>query len=234
MRTKKGFSLIELIIVLAIIGILLAILIPSWGYYMSQARYKAQNSKAKIIFNAAQSKILDISAEERKYVNQYIQNGETSALNNIYTHVPTPMNDSLNNNKIDTPGWEWYYYWDGQKGMRVDADGNKLASGATGYTTSTAIDRYDVELGREIMKILDDTTVYKIYVKDYQVQSVVCSRFANDRFIGSYPMSINKIRDMDGLTSAADDLIDEVTDNQKVKGANPMTLFDSDTLDLTT
>ena len=84
------------------------------------------------------------------------------------------------------------------------------------------------------MKILDDTTVYKIYVKDYQVQSVVCSRFANDRFIGSYPMSINKIRDMDGLTSAADDLIDEVTDNQKVKGANPMTLFDSDTLDLTT
>ncbi|MDE7105032.1 MAG: prepilin-type N-terminal cleavage/methylation domain-containing protein, partial [Ruminococcus sp.] len=34
MRRKKGFTLMELIIVMAIIGILLGILIPSWGYYM--------------------------------------------------------------------------------------------------------------------------------------------------------------------------------------------------------
>lgn len=54
-KTAKGFTLIELIIVIAIIGILLGILMPSmWNYYR-RSRIQAANTDAKMVYNAAQT-----------------------------------------------------------------------------------------------------------------------------------------------------------------------------------
>ena len=51
----KGFTLTEMIVVLAIIGILTAILIPSMSGYYWKSRVKASNSDAKMVYNAAQT-----------------------------------------------------------------------------------------------------------------------------------------------------------------------------------
>ena len=48
MKKKKGFTLTELIIVLAIIAILSAIIFPSWAYAMGRARTKSQNNNSKV------------------------------------------------------------------------------------------------------------------------------------------------------------------------------------------
>ena len=46
-QTRKGFTLMELIVVIAIMGILLAIIVPSWGYFLRRAHERDAGSKAK-------------------------------------------------------------------------------------------------------------------------------------------------------------------------------------------
>lgn len=224
MRTKKGFTLIELIIVIAIMGILVGVLVPSWGYYMQRSRTRTQNNKAKAIFNAAQTVVTDLNFSERRYIAVYTDSTSTAkemetALGHMYSNIPG----------VDATT-EWYYYWDGYKGYRCDADGNKLTADNAGYTAvqfgSLAIDEWDEKIGNAIKKIVDDDMVYKFYVKDYKIMSVASSRFADDRYIGSYPITVDKVEEY-GKYKASD-----IRDT-KVKGLD-MKYFDIvDTSDIT-
>lgn len=55
LKDEKGFTLIELIIVIAIIGILVAIAIPVYGAIQENARTKAVAGSAKHAYNVAVS-----------------------------------------------------------------------------------------------------------------------------------------------------------------------------------
>ncbi|MBR5165364.1 MAG: prepilin-type N-terminal cleavage/methylation domain-containing protein [Ruminococcus sp.] len=194
MRRQKGFTLIELVIIVAIIGILLGVLIPSWGYFLERGKVKSQNNKAKSVFNAAQTIITDLDFAERRYVLAYNKTGATDtekgeALKHLYSQVPS----------VDTTR-EWYYYWDGTSGYRCDASGNRLTADNAGYTNgqfnSLQIDEWNEKIGKYIDKIVDDDIVYKIYVKDYKVKSVVSARFATDSYLGAYPTNTDMLDDL--------------------------------------
>lgn len=51
-KNKKGFTLIELVVVIAILGILAAILIPVIGGFIDRANISADTANARNLFNS--------------------------------------------------------------------------------------------------------------------------------------------------------------------------------------
>lgn len=54
-KNKKGFTLVELVVVIAIIGVLAAILIPTMLSYVKKSRMRTANANAKVLFNTAKT-----------------------------------------------------------------------------------------------------------------------------------------------------------------------------------
>lgn len=59
-KTFKGFTLIEIIVVIAIIGILAAILIPSMLGYVKTSKVREHNSNARTVYEGAQLAMVDV------------------------------------------------------------------------------------------------------------------------------------------------------------------------------
>lgn len=183
MRRKKGFTFMELVIVIAIFGVLVGVITPLWTHYLHRSRLKTQNQKAKAIFNAAQTAIIDLDFSERKYKAALAETTDSEYIKKL-------------NNHIYTTGSEWYYYWDGMRGFMCDAKGDELNPTDLSYSPerTATLNEWNEKLGNQIRRIVTDDMVYKIYIKDYKVQAVVSANNGHDRYIGAHPVTIFNLK----------------------------------------
>lgn len=77
--TKKGFTLIELIVVIAIIGVLAAILVPSMLGYVKKSKIQGANSTASTLAKAANSAVTDLDEEDKVPADGVVMGSDTTA-----------------------------------------------------------------------------------------------------------------------------------------------------------
>ena len=86
--TKKGFTLIELIVVIAIIGVLAAILVPSMLGYVKKSKISSANSAASSLQKAINTALIEIDeeTEEGSDITEIERSSKTAS---AVTYQPT-------------------------------------------------------------------------------------------------------------------------------------------------
>lgn len=101
-KNKKGFTLVELIVVLVIIAILAAVLIPTMSGYIKRANKTAAQSAAKTLVTAYDAAMVDYIGANPG-VNDY-SSVDKDALASYVTNYVKSSDDTTTSVTFDTDG----------------------------------------------------------------------------------------------------------------------------------
>ncbi len=97
--TKKGFTLIELIVVIAIIGVLAAILVPTMLGYVRKSKLSSANTTASSVYKAINSALTELDEEGIDVGGAYLltYDASTKAWSSLGDDDKTKFGTKVNN-----------------------------------------------------------------------------------------------------------------------------------------
>lgn len=98
-KKKKGFTLIELIIVIAIIAILAALAIPKFGEVRKDAAFKSDVANSKTIANSVATLVTDSKLSDGTYYVDGTKDAD-NVIENYLQNSPAPKTKGYNIFKV--------------------------------------------------------------------------------------------------------------------------------------
>ncbi len=214
----KGFTLIELIVVIGIIGVLLMVAVPTISSYMRRSRLKSSNANAKLIFNSIQTICQELEFSERDDASTTFYGSE-------------PMLDGTGNpvkkNGKDvmlgiTDGSLMIYSINGTATATVwqdtNDDGVAETAESAAFNTALTATLNDESTRSSFMNRMErlfagqNETSWVAYINGFQVMAVICADTNTNRYVGAYPTNTT-------------DVFNEVTDAAGVGEVNNIDAF---------
>ena len=185
----KGFTIVEMIVVIAILGVLLGVLTPAMLTYIQKSRVQAANANAKMVYNAAQTEV-------QKYIN--------------IDRAKQASDASYESFKLSSGNAVWLSY-DGTAGTKRFMTAAIPGSGSSVTDAFSTADN-TTNVGAASLSVIDgvnrtvsdaDQINWAVCIQNYIVKGAVAADFGTSRYIGCY--SANKFKSMEanGSTYAA-------------------------------
>ena len=173
-KRVSGFTLLEMMIVIAIVAILTGVMVPAMLGYSSRSKLNAQNSNAKVLFNSIQTIMQEYEFQDRNEHNESVLYGTGAQKNGtLFIRV---FNDARNPTVVDFDNKR-------KDGTTVPAVGADFHGGnLNAATSSTFLSRLS-----RLFPDLQEVS-FCVIVRDYSVLGVLSAETKNAAYIGGYPM----------------------------------------------